>query len=66
MCQHRPDCPHYDAPDREAAVVVASCPAQGFSLLCNGVVLFEDLGAILPDGRVLEPRRQVLAEAGAA
>jgi hypothetical protein len=26
-------------------------PEQGWSLLCNGVVLFDDAGALLPDGR---------------
>ncbi|MEY9958860.1 DUF5999 family protein [Streptacidiphilus sp. MAP5-52] len=65
MCQHLTDCPNYDAPDREAAVVVASCPAQGFSVLCNGVLLFDDRGAILPDGRIIDPLREVAAPAGA-
>ncbi|WP_236047927.1 DUF5999 family protein [Streptacidiphilus fuscans] len=62
MCQHRPECPSADSPDREAAVVVASHPEQGWSLLCNGVLLFEDTGEILPDGRAVAPRR-VLAGA---
>ena len=44
-------CPSADASDREAARVVASHPGQGWSLLCNGVVLFEDTDALLPDGR---------------
>jgi len=30
---------------------------QGWSLLCNGVILFEDTGEILPTGRTVEPRR---------
>ncbi|MCM3922629.1 DUF5999 family protein [Frankia sp. AiPs1] len=30
---------------------------QGWSLLCNGVILFDDLGEILPTGRTVEPRR---------
>ena len=42
MCQHQPPCPPADASDREAAHVVASHPGQGWSLLCNGVVMFED------------------------
>jgi hypothetical protein len=33
--------------------VVAAHPEQGWSLLCNGVVLFEDYGELLPDGRVV-------------
>jgi len=56
-CPHRHRCPGPDAPDREAACCVASHPEQGWSLLCNGVVCFEDTGEILPDGRVVEPHR---------
>lgn len=56
-CVHLPACPAADAPDREAAVPVATHPEQGWSLLCNGVVLFEDTGELLPDGRVVAPRR---------
>ena len=36
--------------------VVASHPEQGWSLLCNGIVLFEDCGEILPDGRCIGAR----------
>jgi hypothetical protein len=43
--------------DHEAARVVSSHPEQGWSLLCNGVVLFDDTGEILPDGRVVAPHR---------
>jgi len=57
MCTHHPACPSADAPDRDAAHVVASHPEQGWSLLCNGVVLFEDCGEILPDGRCIGARR---------
>ncbi|WP_042371108.1 DUF5999 family protein [Streptacidiphilus neutrinimicus] len=63
MCQHCPECPSADSPDREAAVIVASHPEQGWNLLCNGVLVFEDTGEILPDGRAVAPRR---ALAGAA
>jgi hypothetical protein len=56
MCQHRPPCPSADRSDREAARSVAFHPEQGWSLLCNGVVLFDDLGELLPDGRSLAPR----------
>jgi hypothetical protein len=48
MCLHQPACPAADAPDREAAHVVSAHSEQGWSLLCNGVVLFEDNGEILP------------------
>jgi hypothetical protein len=40
-----------------AARTIASHPEQGWSLLCNGVVLFEDTGALLPDGRVIAPHQ---------
>jgi hypothetical protein len=36
---------------------VAYCPEQGWSLLCNGVLLFEDTGELLPDGKIIAPRR---------
>jgi hypothetical protein len=34
---------------------VASHPEQGWSLLCNGVIVFDDMGEILPGGRVTPP-----------
>jgi len=57
MCQHQPPCPPADASDREAAHAVASHPEQGWSLLCNGVVVFEDTGALLPGGRSIPPHQ---------
>jgi len=57
-CQHQPPCPPPAAPDREAAAVVAPHPEQGWSLLCNGVVLFEDTGLLLPDGQMIPPHPQ--------
>lgn len=56
MCEHQPRCAGPLAPDRMAAHVVACHPEQGWSLLCNGVVVFDDAGALLPDGRALDPR----------
>jgi hypothetical protein len=56
MCLHLPQCPPADAPDRDAARVVSGHPEQGWSLLCNGVVLFDDGGELLPDGRAIGPR----------
>lgn len=56
-CTHLPVCPESDAVDRDAACVVASVPEQGWSLLCNGVILFEDTGELLPDGRTVAPHR---------
>jgi hypothetical protein len=34
---------------------MASRPEQGWSLLCNGVVIFDDGGALLPGGRAVPP-----------
>jgi len=45
MCQHQTPCPPAAAPDRQAAHVVAAHPEQGWSLLGNGAVVFEDTGA---------------------
>jgi hypothetical protein len=62
MCLHQPLCPDAEAPDRDAARVISSHPEQGWSLLCNGVVLFDDCGELLPDGSVIGPRRPDLSE----
>ena len=56
MCQHQPSCPDAEAPDRIAARVAVSHPEQGWSLLCTGIVLFDDAGALLPRGQVLVPQ----------
>ncbi len=58
-CPHDPPCPTPNDTDREAARIVAAHPEQGWSLLCNGIVLFEDTGELLPDGRVIDPHRPV-------
>ena len=55
MCPHRPSCPAAGRPDRQAAHAVASHPEQGWSLLCNGVILFDDGGELLPDRRAGAP-----------
>ena len=57
MCQHQPPCPTAESADRESARLVAHHPEQGWSLLCNGVVLFEDTGELLPDGQIIAPHR---------
>jgi hypothetical protein len=57
VCPHQSQCPPAEATDREAARVVASHPEQGWSLLCNGVVLFDDTGELLPDGSIIAPHR---------
>ena len=57
MCPHTPPCPAPSAPDREAAHTIVSHPEQGWSLLCNGVVIFEDTGELLPGGAFIAPHR---------
>lgn len=66
MCAHTPPCPTAEAPDREAARPIACHPEQGWSLLCNQVLLFEDTGELLPDGRIIAPRRPLALPVGNA
>jgi Family of unknown function (DUF5999) len=56
-CPHFPRCPAATAPGRDAARTVAAHPEQGWSLLCNGVIVFDDTGELLPGGHALPPRR---------
>ncbi|MFJ5775537.1 DUF5999 family protein [Streptomyces sp. NPDC093094] len=57
MCSHQPQCPAAESPRHHTAVVVTTCPEQGWTLLCNGTIVFDDTGELLPDGRVVGPRR---------
>ena len=57
MCPHTPLCPEARALDREAARTIVSHPEQGWSLLCNGLVVFEDTGELLPGGDTVPPHR---------
>ncbi|MFI1561923.1 DUF5999 family protein [Streptomyces sp. NPDC020490] len=57
MCSHLPTCPTADSPGRHTAAVVSAHPEQGWSLLCDGTVVFDDTGELLPDGRVVQPHR---------
>ena len=67
MCSHSPRCPASAAPDHAAATVIAAHPEQGWELLCNGVVVFDDTGEIVPDRSTTPPHRpQPLHMAGAA
>ncbi|WP_222194884.1 DUF5999 family protein [Modestobacter italicus] len=61
MCTHAARCPAPTADDRVLAVPVSRHPEQGWTLLCNGVVLFDDDGELLPDGRVVLDRRWTLS-----
>ncbi|KES07864.1 hypothetical protein BU52_08045 [Streptomyces toyocaensis] len=54
MCAHQPSCPRTGTPTPH---VVAAHPEQGWNLLCDGSVVFDDTGELLPDGRVVAPHR---------
>ncbi len=54
-CNHIPRCPAPSARERLAALVAQAHPEQGWNLLCNGVVSFDDGGALLPDGEAIAP-----------
>jgi hypothetical protein len=66
MCPHQPPCPPADRHDRDAARTIACHAEQGWSLLCNGVILFDDTGELLPDGSAVPPRRPVYIQQRAA
>lgn len=60
MCSHRSSCPSPDRSERtrpDEAHIVSAHPEQGWYLLCDGAIVFDDTGALLPDGRVLAPHR---------
>ncbi|MFI1732786.1 DUF5999 family protein [Streptomyces acidicola] len=57
MCSHQPQCPSVDRPGSDVAHIVAFHPEQGWNLLCNGAIVFDDTGEIQPDGSVVAPRR---------
>ncbi len=65
VCDHSPPCPSADEVDRDGAHVIVAHPEQGWSLLCNGVVLFEDTGELLPNGQSIAARRRELLAAAA-
>jgi hypothetical protein len=48
MCQHLPPCPSRQALDHRVALIVAEHWDQGWSLLCNGVIIFDDGGEFVP------------------
>nr|WP_198960540.1 DUF5999 family protein [Streptomyces sp. CB01883] len=62
LCLHTPACPTAQSADAKAARVVAAHPEQGWSLLCNGVLIFEDTDELLPDGQVIAPHRPAVAD----
>ncbi|MFJ4682687.1 DUF5999 family protein [Streptomyces sp. NPDC088789] len=63
MCSRRSTCP---AAASSAPHLVRAHPEQGWSLLCDGTIVFDDTGELLPDGRVVTPHRPAVAVAAAA
>lgn len=61
MCNHTPTCAAAESATPLAARATCTHPEQGWDLLCNGVICFDDGGAILPDGHVLSPVQRVAA-----
>jgi hypothetical protein len=60
MCSHQISSPrpgHEEQPH-----VVAAHPEQGWNLLCDGTVVFDDGGELLPDGRATAPCRVLPAD----
>ncbi|MHC3473053.1 DUF5999 family protein [Streptomyces sp. 7R007] len=54
MCDRRTSCP---SSDTTAPHVVAAHPEQGWSLLCDGAIVFDDSGELTADGRIVAPHR---------
>lgn len=57
-CPHHPACPPYWATDALAAKARVRHPEQGWTLLCNGVVVFDDTDLpLLPDQALRQASR---------
>ena len=54
-CTHEPKCPKAHDSNALAAVVVADHWEQGWALLCNGILVFDDGGSLVPSQRNLTP-----------
>jgi hypothetical protein len=54
MCSHQSSYPSFDG---NAVHVIAAHPEQGWSLLCDGAIVFDDTGELTPDGRAVGPHR---------
>jgi len=50
MCHHTPACPDVRTADACRAHVVADHSEQGWTRLCNGIILFDDGHYLTPDG----------------
>ncbi|MFD9391216.1 DUF5999 family protein [Streptomyces sp. NPDC060000] len=57
MCSLQLPSASADAHSVHLAHIVAAHPEQGWNLLCDGTIVFDDSGELLPDGRVVDPHR---------
>ena len=62
MCTHQPSCPPPYAPDHAAARAIVNHFEQGWSLLCNGVVTFDDTGELLPNNHAVTPHQPAIGQ----
>lgn len=46
-CPHTPTCPAADSADHDSARAIATHHDQGWVLLCNGVICFDDTGELV-------------------
>ncbi|MFD9433011.1 DUF5999 family protein [Streptomyces sp. NPDC060002] len=66
MCSHQLPSASADAHPAHLAHIVAAHPEQGWNLLCDGTIVFDDSGELLPDGRVVDPHRVTAGQLAAA
>ncbi len=52
MCTHSPRCPEATAAECCTAHISADHSEQGWTRLCNGIILFDDGLYLAPDGHV--------------
>ncbi|MDQ0584013.1 DUF5999 family protein [Streptomyces rishiriensis] len=57
MCSHQLPSASADARTVHLAHIVAAHPEQGWYLMCDGTIAFDDSGELLPDGRSVAPHR---------
>ncbi|MFE9769315.1 DUF5999 family protein [Streptomyces sp. NPDC005808] len=63
MCSHQSSSPSLDG---NAPHIVAAHPEQGWNLLCDGAIVFDDSGELHPDGSVIAPRRAFVEQLAVA
>ncbi|MFF7359015.1 DUF5999 family protein [Streptomyces filipinensis] len=59
MSRPVPPGPAAHASDRVTTTVVARHDEQGWSLMSDDSIVFDDTGELLPDGRIVPPHRPV-------